>query len=213
MNRLVSVLALGAALATALPAAAQEKVQVAPDLATLEALCEVNAADEDAERLCLYVVHEIMLSAPDHEPEGADLQTIEEPEPVVYGLGDAQDRDGVRIKPIKVDWSVPPLTSFDVPGKGLKYVGVLVQYRAGEEGASYDDGDWAVRDRKGFSYDRLVVSQARPALLSGDIEPDRTVRGWMTFEVPRNTRWLEVRQERLGVLDPLYWTVRDKKRK
>jgi hypothetical protein len=35
----------------------------------------------------------------------------------------------------------------------------------------------------------------------------------MTFEVPRSMRWLEIRHERLGVLDPLYWTVQAKKRK
>jgi hypothetical protein len=195
-------------------AAQAEVAQAPPDLATLETMCGANAADEDAERLCLYVVREIILRAQGGEPETTDAQPSAEPEPVVYGLGEAQERAGMTIKPVKVDWNVPPVTSLDRPRKGTKYVGVLLQVRhePGEKEMSFDEWDWAVRDRNGFSYDELIVGQARPALSYSDIEPGQTVRGWLTFQVPRKTRWLEVRHERPGSYDPMYWAVEDRKR-
>jgi len=199
MNRLISVLASGVLLVTAVPAAAQEDVaQVALELATLEALCEANASNAADQGLCLYVVHQIML--PGSDPGAED-----------HGLGDAQDRDGMEIKPLKADWNVRSTSGYSMPRKGMKYVGVLVQYRAGEEGDSYLETSWGVSDREGSFYDQPTVI-TEPNLGYGQIRPRETVRGWVTFEVPRKARWLELRYEQ-PLRDPLYWTIRDKKRK
>ena len=217
MKRLIPSLVSGLLVVSSVPVAAQDDVAPAvPDPAALEALCAANALDEDVERLCLGIVRRILLRAPGSEPEDVDAQATEEPEPVVYGLGDTQEREAVRLKPIKVDWNLRPLTSWDTPGKGKKFVAVLVQYKAGEKRARYSSWDWHVRDRKGFTYPQLSAGgSADPALLSGDIKPGRRARGWLEFEVPRNTRWLELRQEPSGIGTflsdsgpPLYWIIR-----
>jgi hypothetical protein len=106
MKHLISILAAAVLLVIAAPASAQAEVsEAAPDSAPPEELCEVNAVDEDTARHRLSVVREIMLLAPGAESDGTDLQAMEESEPVIYGLGNAQDRDCMRVKPIKVKWN------------------------------------------------------------------------------------------------------------
>jgi hypothetical protein len=199
MNRSVSVLAAGVLLAVAAPAAAQEDVaQAAPDVAALEALCEANASNAPDKGLCLYVVHQLML--PGSDPGAGD-----------HGLGDAQDRDGMMVKPLKVKWNVKLTNPYSMPGKGMKFVGVLVEYTAGEDEDSYLETSWSVSDDEASSYDQPNVG-TEPDLGYGRIRPGETVRGWVTFEVPRKAKWLELRYEQ-PLRDPLYWTIRDKKRK
>jgi hypothetical protein len=210
MNRLLSILVLGALLAIAAPVAAQEHVaqaspgdgaQASPESATLEALCQANAADAAEEGLCLYVVHQILVPGSGPGSEG-------------YGVGDAQYRDGMRIKPLKVDWNADPSRTwraYGVPKKGMKFVAVLVEYTAGEGFDDYYETSWRALDRDGLSQERPRHG-VEPELGYGRIRPGETIRGWVTFEVPRKTKWLEVRYEQ-PLRDPLYWVLRDEKRK
>lgn len=181
---------------TATPAVAQdEPAEPGLDSATLEGLCADNTrADHDLED-CLRVVHEFLVpgSGPPVE-ERSD-----------FGLGDLQEREDVTLQPLKVDWNVKPTNIFSKPDKGMKYVGVLIEYEAGEDGASYNEYDWSVIDEEGYTYDRAFIG-AEPNLGSGDIRPNRKKKGWVTFEVPKNARWLEIIQTGF-MQDGLYWTI------
>lgn len=198
MNRMISVLVAGVLLSLAVPAAAQEgTAQGSPDLATLEALCETTAADAAEEGLCLYVVHTTML--PGTGPASDE-----------HGLGDAQYHEGMRITPSKVDWNVKPTGTTSTPGKGMKFVAVLMEYTAGEDHDWYLALAWGAADREGASHDQPLIGR-EPGLDEGQIRPHETVRGWVTFEVPRKTRWLRIRHE-MPYRDTLYWTIQAKKR-
>jgi len=197
MNRLISILVSGVLLAMAVPVAAQEvAAQAPPDLASLEALCETNAADAAEEGLCLYVVHSTIL--PGTGPASDE-----------YGLGDAQYHEGMRITPLKVEWNIKPTATTSTPGKGKEFVAVLMEYTAGEDHDSYLALHWGASDREGASYDQPTIGR-EPGLDEGQIRPHETVRGWVTFEVPRKTRWLRIRHE-MSYRDTLYWTLGDTK--
>lgn len=194
MKRTILISMVVALLAVSAPAAAQDEATL--DVATLEALCEANTGDDDQLRDCLYAVHEFLIPG-----SGPEI-----PEKSEYGLRDPQLRDDVTITPLKVNWKTKPTNMFAKPGKRMKFVAVLVRYAAGEDGASFNEGDWEVTDKEGFSYDQPIIG-AVPDLDSGDIRPGKKAQGWVTFEVPKNANWLEISQTGF-FQDPLYWTIK-----
>ena len=202
LKRLVSVLVVGVSMAVAAPGAAQdETVQAPPDLATLEALCRTYATDLADEGRCLYVVHPILLPGTGRSSRGHELR-------------DAPYHDGGRSRPMKVDWNADLsgwYTGSHRPEKGKKYVAVLVEFTAGEDGDRYYESHWGASDRKGVAYEH-AYPELKPALGSGHIRPGEMVQGWVTFEVPRKTKWLEISYEQ-PYRDTLYWTIKDEKGK
>ncbi len=147
---------------------------------------------------------------PGSGPETVEDAEEDEPEPVVYGLNDSQDLDGMKITPIKVNWKTKPTNMYSKPAKGMKFVSVLIRYTADEDGGSYGARDWDVADHEGFDYDQPIIG-AKPALGSGDMRAKKKAQGWVTFEVPKNANWLELSQTQTGWFHPLYWTIRNKK--
>ena len=208
MRRLLrTVAAVVLAMSFAAPVAGQDEPAPAVfDAAQLEAACEANAGDAGDQELCLFVVHEFLV--PGSGPAGDEETASEEPKQVVFGLKDTQDRDGMKVTPVKVNWNTKPTNMFSKPDKGMKFVSVLIQYVADEDGGSYSASDWDVSDYEGFDYDQPIIG-AEPALGSGDIRPNKKIQGWVTFEVPKNAKWLEISQTGF-FQDPLYWTIKNK---
>jgi hypothetical protein len=77
------------------------------------------------------------------------------------------------------------------------------------DGSSYNEGDWSVADHEGIEYDQAFIG-AGPDLGTGDIRPNKNAQRWVTFEVPKNAKWLEVSQTG-WFQDPLYGTLRIRK--
>ena len=87
----------------------------------------------------------------------------------------------------------------------MENVSLLVSYEALADGASSSPLYWAVADREGIGYGYNAFGND-PSLDSGVVREDREVQGWVTFEVPQGTSWIEVSESRLFD-DPLTWVL------
>jgi hypothetical protein len=135
--------------------------------------------------------------------EGAEVLLGESENAV---LGTSLSRNDVRVSVEQVDWKPKPENRLFRPGKGNKFVSVLIRYEALEENASYDRFYWTACDKDGFAYDHSLLDAKEPRLLSGQLREGRVTQGWITFEVPKNVNWLEVQESRPSTGD-FHWTV------
>ena len=102
-----------------------------------------------------------------------------------------------------VDWS--PETEVE-PTDGFQWIAVLVRYEANGDGVFQNPAEWDASDRFGFTY-RASTLFVQPALFFGELRDGRRSQGWLTFEVPRMTDWLELVVTPPDS-DPLIWMVR-----
>lgn len=88
---------------------------------------------------------------------------------------------------------------FIQPEEGNKFfiVDVTIENN-GAEPKSYNELDFEIQDSVSYIYDSYL-SLKEPSLQSGDLQPGRNVRGWITFEIPKNAQGLEL------IYQPDWW--------
>jgi hypothetical protein len=122
-------------------------------------------------------------------------------------VGDTLARSDLEITLLKADWKPDWSDAFFKPGKGNKYVSVLVEYKALQDGAYYDINSWDATDKAGTRYTATVLGPITPDLKVGHLAEGETMKGWVTFEVPRDAGQLRVIESQ--VLQPdLAWNTR-----
>ncbi len=168
MRRLIS-LALAAALAASVVIACVEPVNpVVPEASPIA----------------------VQTAAPTVEPTPSVVPTptaTPEPTPAVAGIGDP-----VRIADHSVI-TVNKVTGYKGsgyvtvnPNKGNTVIAVLVTIEGiASEGADYNLLYATITDAEGFEYNPQVFPAKEPQLQSGDVAAGKTVKGWLTFEVPK----------------------------
>lgn len=73
------------------------------------------------------------------------------------------------------------------PNPGNRYIALDVSVQATSDRVSVSPFDFTVQDADGYVYDSTYFGR-EPALGSTDLAPGRTIRGWVTFEVPADAR-------------------------
>jgi hypothetical protein len=132
---------------------------------------------------------------------------IDRPEEIPDGeVGDTQVRDDLEITLVRADWRPDLSDVFFKPKGGNKYVSVLVEYNALEDGATYNIIFWDAEDTEGNRYEATVLGPITPDLKVGSLAQGEGVRGWVTFEVPRDVNDLRVIESQ--VLKPdVAWNI------
>lgn len=127
--------------------------------------------------------------------------------PIVDGqVGDSLSRDDVRIKLVKVDWTPDLSASMFRPARGNKFVSALVRYAARVDGARYSVIDWDATDDSGARYAAMVPGPVAPSLLLGSLPARESVKGWVTFEVPRAVNRLRLIESQ-DLKPDLTWSI------
>lgn len=85
------------------------------------------------------------------------------------GVGDTLARDDLEITLREADWDPDISESFYKPGKGMKYVSILVEYEALADGAEYNIIFWDATDKAGKRYEATVLSPIEPDLTVGEL--------------------------------------------
>jgi hypothetical protein len=112
------------------------------------------------------------------------LQLAVTPKIARVAVGQAAQLNFFSVTVTEVDSHWTNTNSFEQPRKGSHFVTVRVQYQAtGQEKASYNQFDWTLTDPPGSRFIPSFVPRD-PPLRSGELEPGRTVKGWIVYEVP-----------------------------
>lgn len=78
---------------------------------------------------------------------------------------------------------------YSKPENENKYVSIDVSYtnNTSDKTISYNVYDWKLFDGDGYSYTNAYTTK-KPNLSSGDLNAGKLVRGWVTFEVPSESK-------------------------
>lgn len=127
--------------------------------------------------------------------------------PIVDGeVGDTLSRDDVRIKLVRVDWTPDLSDSIFRPARGKKFVSALVRITALVDGARYSIVNWDATDDSGARYQATVPGAVAPQLLLGDLPVGESVKGWVTYEVPRAVNRLRLIESQ-DLKPDLAWSI------
>lgn len=92
-------------------------------------------------------------------------------------VGDEQYHTVVKVQPYAG-------STYIKPDKGNVFVAALVKIQAITE-TSYNPFNYKVRDADGFEYSISVFGKDPALSSSNNLQPGRSVQGWVTFEVPK----------------------------
>ena len=216
-----TLLTIAAVTATAVPTLGQEEVSAPPADAVLPLTVITNEEFCGTLSLDLLVCEGIITGmatarvVPEAFAELIAAEISAEPPvdtqdsaPAADGdVGDTLGRDDLEITLLKADWKPDWSDAFFKPDTGNKYVSVLVEYRALEDGAYYDINSWDATDKAGTRYTATVLGPITPDLKVGNLVEGETMKGWVTFEVPKDVSQLRVIESQV-LEDDLAWNTR-----
>lgn len=156
---------------------------------------------------------DVPTATPTDEPQ----PTVEpNPTPTEYGLGQPISVNGDNDEPALVI-SVSRFSQHASYGSGYLvshpdpsnvYIQVWVEYRALQDGATYNPLDWQVYvDDTAQSNFSFILSEPKPALSSGSLAAGRKAAGWLTYEVPSKGRVVLSYGSPFGGSGPLFDVV------
>jgi len=79
---------------------------------------------------------------------------------------------------------------FMQPKAGNRLVAVEVVYQNNNKDKTldYNQFDWKIFDSKGYNFESGMTDSKEPQLSSGTLNPSGKARGWVTFEVPDESK-------------------------
>jgi len=210
-----TLLAIAALTAGAIPALGQdEETELPPTIMSNTEFCSMMAIDvATCEGILAGMVTARILPeafagmlATDSSEEATEDQAT-----TTGALGDTLVRDDLQITLKKADWKPDSSDAFYKPGKGNKYVSILVEYQALADGATYNITFWDATDKAGKRYEATVLGPITPDLKVGDLKAAETVEGWVTYEVPKSVNQLTFIESQV-LKDDLSWTSKGQER-
>jgi hypothetical protein len=115
-------------------------------------------------------------------PPGVQVATIPKTAQVAVGQPARLNFVSVTVTEVDPHWAVT--NTFEQPKKGSHFLAVKVQYESiAQQKVSYNQFDWKVTGAAGARFTPSFVPRD-PQLRSGDLQPGRTVYGWIVFEIP-----------------------------
>jgi len=206
-----ALLAIAALIAGALPALAQDE-ETAPPLTVItnaefcslvspgSLTCEEVITSMAAARILPEAFSGLIVTEPTDETTVDELGGS-------GGVGDTLARDDLEITLLRAGWNLDSSDAFYKPGKGRKYVSVLVRYEVVADGATYNIIFWDATDKAGKRYEATVLGPITPDLKVGDLKAGEAVQGWVTYEVPRDVNQLTLIESQV-LEDDLAWTAK-----
>jgi hypothetical protein len=196
MLRIMRVVGVSVLVVTAIATttAAQEPTL---DAAELEASCEANASDAVIRDACLYVVHTILVP-------GSGASGEEPLDPMAQaGVGAAQKTDTLEMTLVDFAWSVEgssqPAEDHILVAADLRLAGLVPS-------AKPLSIAFTVSDQDGVTY-ADTYGCPEPCLGTDELGEGETREGWVAFEVPEETDWLELAYRPSSQADGLHWFV------
>jgi hypothetical protein len=127
------------------------------------------------------------------QPQQSSTQNTTVTQTTTYKIGDSVQSGDYVLTVHGIADNVPPETDiYDRPKEGNKYYAVEVTVEnKGSDVISYNVIYFKLQDSEGYTYD-YTGAYKKPWFGYGDLQPGRKVRGWITFEIPKNSSNLEL---------------------
>ncbi|MDD3647551.1 MAG: DUF4352 domain-containing protein [Candidatus Dojkabacteria bacterium] len=110
-----------------------------------------------------------------------------------FKIGDKVKLGDIQLEVKEFDANVISDNEYIQPSEGMKYVAVDVKVTyLGGGSESVDSYDFSLSDEEGYSYDYSWYDLKSPKLESKTLSKDMIVRGWLTFEVSKNSKKLTI---------------------
>lgn len=128
------------------------------------------------------------------QPEkiNTDISTTEESkiEAQVFKLGETIRLGDYVVSVSKMEDPYKAQNQYTQPDSGNRFVAVEVVYENGttDKSLDYNPFDWKLFDSEGYGFESSFMADKEPRLSSGTLNPSGKVRGWLTFEVPQESK-------------------------
>ena len=115
-------------------------------------------------------------------------------ESIIHQVGKAIDMEDriLTVHQILDDYDFTSQNQFIIPEEGNKYFLIEVSItNNGSESLFYWHGQFKLKDKNNYEYKNDAAFK-KPSFGDGDLLPTRTIRGFITYEIPRNISDLEL---------------------
>jgi hypothetical protein len=130
---------------------------------------------------------------PKPAPKENQTQEQSQPKTKVYSIGQTIQLGDYYLTVEKFNTNPKYEDPFNDLKEGQKVVAVDVTVEnKGKEPKPYNLFDFTIQDKDGYTYEPSWNFTIKPSLSSGDLQPGRKVRGYITFEIPENDSGLEL---------------------
>ena len=108
----------------------------------------------------------------------------------VFKMGDSIKLGDYTISVTKIDNLYKAKNQYMQPEVGNKLVAIEVLYEnnTADKSLDYNTFDWKLFDSQGYNFESGFTDSKEPKLSSGTLNPGSKVRGWITFEVPNESK-------------------------
>jgi len=131
-------------------------------------------------------------TAPEKVDQTASQSTSAQdaPKQQVFKIGDSIKLGDYMVSVTQITDPYKAKNQYMQPEKDKRLVAVEVLYENGTKDKSldYNPMDWKMFDSQGYNYDWGFTESKDPKLNSGTLNPGSKVRGWVTFEVPTDSK-------------------------
>jgi hypothetical protein len=108
----------------------------------------------------------------------------------IFKMGDSIKLGDYIINVTNIDNSYKAKNQYMQPKAGNKLVAIEVLYENNttDKSLDYNPFDWKLFDSQGYNFESGFTEDKDPRLSSGTLNPGGKVRGWITFEVPTDSK-------------------------
>ncbi len=129
------------------------------------------------------------------QPEKIDTNNqaegkVEQPKSQIFKIGDSIKLGDYMVSITKTEDPYKSKNQFMNPKASNRLVAVEVTYENNTKDKSidYNPFDWKLFDSQGYNFQTGFTDSKEPTLSSGTLNPGGKVRGWVTFEVPNDSK-------------------------
>ncbi len=113
-----------------------------------------------------------------------------------YSVGDVIEIDNQEVTVMEFDDEVTEASSYSSPKFGYKFVAVDVKIVNNSTYGKYVSAyDFSIKDEDGYDYESTYKETKTPRLAGKTISKGKSLRGWITFEVPEDADELVLNYE------------------
>jgi hypothetical protein len=113
-----------------------------------------------------------------------------------YSVGDVIEINNQEITVMEFDDDVTEDSSYSSPKFGYKFVAVDVKIINNSTYSKYVSAyDFSIKDEEGYDYESTYKETKTPRLAGKTISKGKSLRGWITFEVPEDAQELTLNYE------------------
>lgn len=127
-----------------------------------------------------------------NQQQTTPVQTQEPVKPTEYNIGDTLDEGSWKFCVTKFEEGKTYNAAF-YPKEGEKYVTLeCYMQNTSSEKIEYWIMGWKLGSEDGYEYDLEMLGDRRPSFSSGDLEPGKKKKGYVTFKCPKEAKNFEL---------------------